>query len=169
MRENADFYVQYSSLNLPPLGVVYLDTQNRSALLFWHLQSLVQRYRNKMSGEEGEKAKTEEIPGKDAYTLITKSVPRDLEIIFFSLDYESFKTCKEVSNSWNKLLTSESFKKMGKSVFREDIERELHEHSYNGNLMAVKSILSSGMADVRCTWGHYDEDPVPLPPSWEKR
>ena len=160
MRENADFYVQYSSLNLPPLGVVYLDTQNRSALLFWHLQSLVQRYRNKMSGEEGEKAKTEEIPGKDAYTLITKSVPRDLEIIFFSLDYESFKTCKEVSNSWNKLLTSESFKKMGKSVFREDIERELHQASEDGNLKELRSILSSGMADVNCIGGRDDATPL---------
>ena len=101
--------------------------------------------------------------------LLTISVPHILEKIFLSLDYKSFKICKEVSNSWKDLLTSESFKTLGKSVFREDIERELHEHSYNGNLMAVKSILSSGMADVRCTWGHYDEDPVPLPPSWEKR
>ena len=68
-----------------------------------------------MSGEKSEEnnAKTEEIFGKDAYALFTESVPHVLEKIFFSLDYESFKTCKEVSISWNKLLTSESFKTSG--------------------------------------------------------
>ena len=57
--------------------------------------------------------------------LFTKSVPHILEKIFFSLDYASFKTCMEVNTVWQELLTSKSFKRLGKSIFCEDIEREL--------------------------------------------
>ena len=57
--------------------------------------------------------------------LFTKSVPHVLERIFFSLDYASFKNCLEVSSIWNELLTSQPFLRMGKSVFRRDIRREL--------------------------------------------
>ena len=76
--------------------------------------------------------------------LFTKSVPHILEKIFFSLDYKSFKICKEVSNSWNDLLTLESFKRMGKSVFREVIVDELVHASFNGNSKEVRSIITSG-------------------------
>ena len=86
-------------------------------------------------------------------TLFAKSVPHIFEKIFFSMDYKSLQNCTQVSKSWDELLTSESFKTLGKSAFLEDIVRDLHEASNNGNLMAVKSILSSGMADVNCTWG----------------
>ena len=88
--------------------------------------------------------------------LSTKSVPHILEKIFFSLDYTSFKICMEVSNSWKELLTSESFKTLGKSVFCKDIERELHQASVDGNLKDVKGILSSGMADVDCVGGPHN-------------
>ena len=57
--------------------------------------------------------------------LFTKSVPHILEKIFFSLDYHSFKISKEVSNTWKKVLASEAFKRMGKSVFHRNIRREL--------------------------------------------
>ena len=57
-------------------------------------------------------------------TLFTKSVPHILEKIFFSLDYESFKKCLEVSTAWKELLTSESFIIRGKMVFREEILKD---------------------------------------------
>ena len=53
--------------------------------------------------------------------LFTKKVPHIHEKIFFSLDYESFKNCVEVSKSWNDLLTSDNFLRRGKSVFFENI------------------------------------------------
>ena len=56
--------------------------------------------------------------------LFTKSVPYILEKIFLSLDYETFKKCREVSNAWNKLLASESFQRKAKSVFQGEIEKE---------------------------------------------
>ena len=92
--------------------------------------------------------------------LFTKSVPHILEKIFFSLDYKSFMICMEVSNSWNELLTSESFKRMGKSVFHDDIQRDLYQASEDGHLKKVRSILSSGMADVNYTWGPDKETPL---------
>lgn len=93
-------------------------------------------------------------------TLFTKSVPHVLEEIFFSLDYESFKISMKVSKSWNELLTSESFKKIGKSVYREDIERELYKASEDGNLKEVKSVLSIGMAVVNYDLGPPDGTPL---------
>ena len=54
-------------------------------------------------------------------TLLSKNVPHILENIFFSLDYESFKTCHKVSTTWNELLTSLSFVTRAKSEFYEDI------------------------------------------------
>ena len=89
-------------------------------------------------------------------TLFTKSVPHILEKIFFSLDYESFKICKEVSITWNKLLTSESFKRLGKSIYQEEIERGLHQASWNGNFKEVRNILASSMVDVNCIGGSFD-------------
>ena len=94
------------------------------------------------------------------YALSEKSVPHILEKIFFSLDYKSFKICMEVSNSWNQLLTSESFIMMGKSVFREVIEKKLNRASWDGNLREVRSILSSGMVNVNCISGHFDATPL---------
>ena len=50
--------------------------------------------------------------------LFFKKVPHIAERIFFYLDYESFKACLEVNNTWKELLTSERYKTKGKSVFR---------------------------------------------------
>ena len=83
--------------------------------------------------------------------LFTKSVPHILEKIFFSLDYASFKTCMEVNTVWHELLTSESLKRLGKSMFREDIERELWHAVGLGNEQEVRRVLSCGMVDVNCT------------------
>ena len=81
--------------------------------------------------------------------LFSKSVPHILEKIFFSLDYESFKQCLEVSETWNKLLMSEPYLKIGKSVFREALIAKLGNATRNGNTKEVRRILSSGMLDVK--------------------
>ena len=52
-------------------------------------------------------------------TLLSKNVPHILENIFFSLDFESFKACFEVSKTWNTLLKSEMFHKKAQGAFQE--------------------------------------------------
>ena len=56
--------------------------------------------------------------------LFAKSVPHILEKIFFSLDYESYKHCLEVNTKWNALLISESYLKIGRSMFQDDIAND---------------------------------------------
>ena len=80
--------------------------------------------------------------------LLTKSVPHIHEKIFFSVDYESFKNCLEVSKSWNDLLTSEYFLRRAKSVFSEDIQKELLLAVKRGNVDKIQSVLSSFMVDI---------------------
>ena len=41
--------------------------------------------------------------------LFRRNVPHILEKIFFSLDYDSFKTSGEVCRAWNELMKSESY------------------------------------------------------------
>ena len=80
--------------------------------------------------------------------LFKKNVPHILEEIFFSLDYKSFKKCLEVSKSWNDLLTSESFQRRGKSVFCEDIQKDLLLAAERGNVDTIRRVLSTFMVDV---------------------
>ena len=82
--------------------------------------------------------------------VFSKNVPHILEDIFFSLDYNSFKKCLVVSKSWNELLTSESSLRRGKSVFCEDIQKELLEAAagVRGNVDIIKRVLSTFMVDV---------------------
>ena len=80
--------------------------------------------------------------------LFTKSVPHILEKIFFSLDFASYMKCHQVSNNWNELLTSESFKRLGKAKFHEEAQRELRHAIQIGDADEVGRVLSSGMADV---------------------
>ena len=93
-------------------------------------------------------------------TLFTRSVPHILEKIFFLLDYETFKECAEVNNTWRLLLTSESFITLAKSQFGSEIskdERELHDASGRGEAGEVRRLLSSGLLDVNCadrSWPH---------------
>ena len=49
--------------------------------------------------------------------LFRKNVPHILEKIFLYLDYESYKSCLMVNKRWNQFLTSDSFKRIGKSTF----------------------------------------------------
>ena len=51
--------------------------------------------------------------------LFQQSVPHILEKIFLNLDYDSFKSCLLVNETWRNLVNSEPFKRMGKSKFEE--------------------------------------------------
>ena len=80
--------------------------------------------------------------------LLPISVPHILEIIFFSLDYDSYKRCSEVNSTWKELLTCEQFKKRAKSVYHEGMlldVRELLCFAENGKAEKVSSLLSIGM------------------------
>ena len=84
--------------------------------------------------------------------LLTKSVPHILEKIFFSLDYESFKICHEVSNSWKELLTSVPFQKKAQSMYleaKQDNEKKLANFARKGNSEKVCHILAIGV-DPNC-------------------
>ena len=108
--------------------------------------------------------------------LFSMSVPHILEKIFFSLDYESYKNCLEVSNNWNELLKSISYQEKGKSVFRDELNQDqgklwsilMAKTIAEGNCLLTrkylvttrnaskfKKILSSGMLDVNSTGGPY--------------
>ena len=75
-------------------------------------------------------------------TLFTNNVPHLLERIFLSLDYTSFKTCLKVKSDWNGLLTSESFQRRAKALFRKEIsddEKSLQHGSRKGKANEVRS------------------------------
>ena len=86
--------------------------------------------------------------------LFTKSVPHILEKIFFPLDYESFKSCMEVSELWRSLLTSQRYQLMGESMFCEELQRDLWQASQRGHSKEVRKILSCFMVDINCVGGH---------------
>ena len=83
--------------------------------------------------------------------LFKIKVPHILEKIFFSLDFESYKTCTEVTQTWEELLYSQSYMKMSKSVFHNELptkEAKLFDAAVNGNANEVCKLLSSSMIDV---------------------
>ena len=84
-------------------------------------------------------------------TLFSNNVPHLLEKVFFFLDYESYKTCLEVSDVWNNLLTSEPFRTKGKSVFYTELIKDgvkLYDTAREGDKDKVQQLLSTGMIDV---------------------
>ena len=93
-------------------------------------------------------------------TLFAKNVPHILEKIFLSLDYQSFKRCQEVNNAWKQSLTSETIKNKAKTVFHEEISKELlnaiacdlinceGEQCQGDNPDKVKRLLSNGLVEV---------------------
>ena len=93
--------------------------------------------------------------GKFAFidTLFTKSVPHLIEKIFLSLDYTTYKNCLKVKDTWNEVLTSESFLKRAKSLFKKEIledELNLQHASRKGKAEEVRRLISSGFLDVNC-------------------
>ena len=91
-------------------------------------------------------------------TLFNKNMPHILEKIFLSLDYESLKTCYNVSNQWKEFITSDSFKGKARKQFSSDIEEEetwLCVASNMGNIDEVRSLLRYGLVDVNYVgWIH---------------
>lgn len=82
--------------------------------------------------------------------LSTKNVPHIIENIFLYLDYESYKNCLKVSNTWKKLLTLPSFQKKA-TLVHEGIQKEkkrLWYASNGGNVEEVRRLLSSGLIDT---------------------
>ena len=105
--------------------------------------------------------------------LFTRCVPHILENIFFSLDYKSFKTCKEVNTAWKELLSSEQYQKKSREIFhqemlieKEEDEMKLLNASKAGNAEEVRRLLSKhvyedfaagGYAMFNSViWGHND-------------
>ena len=95
---------------------------------------------------------TEEFQGSCGFEILfTQNVPHLLEKIFFSLDYESFKTCQEVNKIWHDLLTSDSYLKKAKIMFQEGIvedEKKLHLAIKEGSTDVATRILDMGLVDV---------------------
>ena len=73
--------------------------------------------------------------------LFQRRVVHILEMIFFSLDYKTFKNSLEVSKSWKALLTSEYLQKRGKDVYSGEIKKELLISAKEGNVHKIKLIL----------------------------
>ena len=87
--------------------------------------------------KDSEEAKEAIMHVNSADILFTRNVPHIIEMIFLSLDYKSLKVCFEVSNTWNELLTSESFQRKATSVFQYELledERKLWLVSSEGKL-----------------------------------
>ena len=83
--------------------------------------------------------------------LFTKPRPHILEMICLSLEFESFKNCLKVSNSWSGVLTNKVFQAKVKLVFSDDILEEelaLRKMSLEGDAHGVRKILSSGLVNV---------------------
>ena len=78
--------------------------------------------------------------------LLARNVPHIIEKIFFSLDHKTFNECLQVCKTWNHLLISRSFRKVGKSAFHIDIQEELWGAIEEDNIDEVLRILSNRMA-----------------------
>ena len=106
--------------------------------------------------------------------LFSPSFPHILEKIFFSLDYQSYKNCLEVNSEWKGVLTSERYKKKGRSVFEREIvedEWKLQEAAEMDRREEVSMLLASGMVDVNCedtVQRHRSRDPRDRNP-WDPR
>lgn len=57
-------------------------------------------------------------------SIFKRHLPHILEKIFFSLDYDSYSRCHQVSCVWNEVLISERFRKKAKSVYAIELKQE---------------------------------------------
>ena len=91
--------------------------------------------------------------------LLSKNVPDIHEKIFFSLDYESFKKCFEVSTTWRGLLTSEPFLKKARLEFCTDIEEDewrLVATAGSGVVEEVSKLLSFRLFDRKSSMALFE-------------
>ena len=96
-------------------------------------------------------------------TLFTMNVPHLLEKIFTSLDYESFKTCLQVSTEWKELLTSKPYLENAKSLYHGEIVRDegnLWLAAKQGNIGKVQSLSGSIFVNVNCEKGSDRSTPL---------
>ena len=104
------------------------------------------------NGQLKKKVRKLEDKDKSAFdSNFAKNVPHILESIFLSVDYDSYKTCHEVSKTWSDLLKSESFQRKAKYLFQDEItedEMKLWNASKDGKPEMVQKLLSCGMLDV---------------------
>ena len=95
--------------------------------------------------------------------LFSRNVPHTLEMIFFALDYESYKKCCEVSRTWNELLTSERHQNIWKLVFHYEISDDQWKLFYaakEGDATKVRTLLQNRMLDVN--WRNWHSLRTPL-------
>ena len=76
--------------------------------------------------------------------LLTKNVPHIFEKIFFFLDNESFKNCRDVCQAWKVLFASKRYRKKEKEIYQD--ERCLLLVSKDGNAPEVKRLLMRGVS-----------------------
>ena len=96
-------------------------------------------------------------------TLFTMNVPHLLEKIFTSLDYESFKTCLQVSTEWKELLTSKPYLENAKSLYHGEIvrdEEKLWLAAKQGHIGKVRNLSGSIFVDVNCVKGSDRSTPL---------
>ena len=74
--------------------------------------------------------------------LFKRNVPHILENIFFSLDFNSLRTCGEVCNKWKELMALRSYQ--DKLLEKKSQEADLLIYSHRGKSRGVINLLSSG-------------------------
>ena len=87
------------------------------------------------------------VPSPFDALLYYRNVPHILEKIFFNLDYESFKTCMEVCQTWKKLLSSAPYQEKLLELLIPYGDR-LHQASRDGNIEEVRRLASILKHDV---------------------
>ena len=95
--------------------------------------------------------------------LFENYVPHILEKIFLSLDYQSYVRCMTVSSTWKNLLTSESYQRRARALFRVELlkeEQELWKAAEKGQSKRIRSLLSNGILNINCMLG--DNGTTPL-------
>ena len=88
------------------------------------------------------------------FDLLKNYMPHILEKIFLSLDYESYKNCMKVNNTWKNLLTSESYQRKAKALFHDQLledEVKLWWAAKEGKGKRIRRLLSNGMLNVNCS------------------
>ena len=85
--------------------------------------------------------------------LLSRNLPHVLQKIFLYLDYESLKACHKVNKAWNSLITSESFQKKARSIFKVGIEQDVERlinACWSNKTHEVACILSIELVSVDC-------------------
>ena len=97
-------------------------------------------------------------------TLFAKNVPHVLEMIFFSLDFKSFKTCMKVDTTWRDLLGTPRYEKEldRMRIEKDDNEARLYSASKQGDAEEVKRLIYNHMVDVNFKMKIYE----PRPPTF---